>query len=968
MPNFRRHGLTAAQNQPSTPQKNNTPRPSRQDFSARRWLGNFKRPSRGRSFDWKRIARLVLTTGAALVLISLLAVAWVSRDLPSPERLANRQVAQSTKIYDRTGTHLLYEAYNDEKRTLVKLNQIAPLAAKATIATEDRLFYEHNGVRLPSILRARFFALIGRKSGAGGGSTLTQQLIKNTLVGSERRGLAGLLRKAKEAILAIRLERKYSKDQILELYLNEIPYGSTNYGIESASQSYFHKKAQDLSLPESATLAALIQRPSFFLSNPDSLRNRRDVVLRLMAEQGYITDEEKTKAQNEALRIFRGKGLFDAPHFVTYIQHLLENQLGPGLIDTGGLKVITTLDYDKQKLAEQIITEQGEKLAKTANANNSALVAIDPKTAQIIAMVGSRDYDNLEINGRFNVVTSGFLQPGSSFKPFVYAAAFEKGYTPETVVYDVLTDFDLRAGGAKYMPKNYDGKERGLVTFRQALQGSLNIPAVKAMYLVGGKQTVEFAKRFGYTAFTGDPDLTMVLGGHEVNMLEHANAYATLANQGKFHAPVGILKVESPSGETLLEWKPTPGSVAISPELAALTSNVLSDNNARAYVFGAFNNLVLPGRPVAAKTGTTNDSKDAWTLGYTHSLAAAVWVGNTPKRMPMKGGGNLLAGTIWNKFMAAALKNTPVEQFATSPANDATKPVLRGSDKGIVLPINSVTGKIASSSTPAELVTEKTFLPPHDILYYVSKDDPRGPSPQNPADDPQFSNWEAALRSWADRLAAAGKPVSFEEPPSEYDSIGSPELAPTISIESPLDGSTISNRQLNIQIKASAPRGVAKVVFSIDNFVIGESIAPPFSLSYYAKELTRGPHTLRVVAQDDQGNSAQKSITFGLDAPFDPASLQWFDASPLTLQKEDFPRVISLAPFRWDEIVDIKIYLSSGGDKKLIYTFNHQDKLLNNQLTFTWKNSPGDGSHALSAVLSDSSGRSSEYNLPIEVK
>ena len=913
----------------------------------------------------KTLGWAALIGALVLFIAGTAVVAWISRDLPDPNKINDRQVSQSTKIYDRTGEHMLYEIYQNQKRTLVNLDQIAASALKATVAVEDKNFYQHGGIQVKSIIRASFNNLIGRKSGSGGASTLTQQLIKNAIVGDERRGFAGYFRKIKEAILAIRLEKKYSKDQILKLYLNEIPYGSTNYGIEAASQSYFHKSAMDLTLAESATLAAIPKAPSRYLKDLDALRDRRDLVLALMYEQGYITEEEKKEAQGIALRIFRTGGPMDAPHFVLYVKQLLADKFGERAIDEGGLQVITTLDYDKQKIAEKIVKELGDKNAKDAKANNAALVSIDPKTGQILALVGSRDYNNDEINGQFDVATLGKRQPGSSFKPFVYTAAFEKGYTPSTVLYDVSTNFDARAG-EEYTPKNYDGKDHGLVTMRKALQGSLNIPAVKTLYLVGSASMIDFAKKFGYTTLTGDYGLSLVLGGAEVNLLEHTNAYATLANNGIYNEPVSLMKVTSNLGEVLYQWKEVEGQEAVAPELAATIADVLTDDEARSFIFAPHGNLTLPDRPVAAKTGTTNDNKDAWTLGYVPSLATGVWVGNTIPS-PMKAGGNTLAGAIWNKFMKETLKDVPPETFPAPPENDAQKPVLRGHNDGIILNINSETGKIANSSTPENLITPRTYLPPHDILHYVIKDDPRGANPAFPADDPQYSAWETGLQAWVERQQGS---VVLQEPPTEYDNVQSSALAPTLEFVSPTEGAVLTSRQIDIQVKATAPRGVTKVMYQIDGHSVGSSAQFPFNLSYYAQTLLKGPHMLSAVAVDDAGNSTQRNINFALQAEFDPPNFQWFDGESVDIKTDEFPRVINLVPFRWDDTKQIDIYLSAnGGASKLIYNFNHkEDQLVNNQLTFTWKNSPGVGEYVLKAVLTDNAGRKVEKVLEVVVE
>ncbi len=906
----------------------------------------------------------------SIILVGIIAaigvLAYVSKDLPDPNRLSEREIWQSTKIYDRTGEHLLYEAYQNQKRTLVGLDQMMPLLPKAVVSIEDKGFYQHSGVQVRSILRAAFNNLIGKRSGSGGASTITQQLIKNTMVGDER----SIFRKLKEAILALQLEKKYNKDEILKMYLNEVPFGSTNYGVEAASQSYFHKPAKDINLSEAATLAALIQAPTRYMNNPNTLHDRRDTILKLMADQGYITIEQKTQAQNEALRIYRGGNLTDAPHFVLYVKQLLADQFGEKTVDQGGLKVYTTLDFDKQKAAEKIVKENGDKFAKEANANNAALVALDPKTGQVLSMVGSRDFYNDEIDGQFNVAALGRRQPGSSFKPFVYTAAFEKGYTPETVIYDTITNFDQRTGSS-YTPKNYDNKEHGLLTIRESLGNSFNIPAVKALYLVGTQNAIDFAKRFGYTTFTGDPGLSLVLGGAEVNLLEHANGYATLANNGAYHQTVSILKVTDDKGGILSEWKNTSGTTAITPEIAATITNVLTDDNARATTFGRNSTLTLPDRSVAAKTGTTNDYKDAWTLGYTPSLAVGVWVGNTTPS-PMKGGGNKLAGLIWNQFMKAALSSTTPETFPEPPPNDALKPVLRGAVGGIKLKINKTNGKIATTSTPEALTEERTYLPPHDILHYVNKDDPRGPVPTNPENDPQYANWEKGLQNWVDKQNAAGKNLTLEEPPTEYDDGNyNPELAPQVKIISPTDNENIDSRQINIKIEAAAPRGIKQVIYYIDDIQVGTSDQFPFEFSYTFNKLYSTGHVVKVSALDDQGNSGSAQVSVLVNADFDPATFNWVDGESITLVKTDFPKLIQLKPIRWDDAKDIKVQLiNSAGKAKNIYSFNPNEEKTNDAglLEFTWKTYPGAGQYILKGTITSKTGYSEEKDLNMTIK
>jgi 1A family penicillin-binding protein len=891
-------------------------------------------------------------------------VLWVSRDLPDPEKLNDRSVAQSTKIYDRTGTHLLYEVFQDQKRTLIELSDIAPLAVKATIAVEDKHFYEHKGVRLLSIIRAGVSNLLGWNSGGGGASTLTQQLIKNAVIGDEH----SYYRKIKEAILALRLEKKYNKDQILKLYFNEIPYGSTNYGIESAAQSYFQKSAKNLTLAEGATLAALPQLPSYYLNNLEALKQRRDLVLRLLNEQGYITEDEKTQAQAEPMTLKFSVTNISAPHFVLYVKQLLADQFGEKTVDQGGLKVITTLDWDKQKIAENAVTELGNQFAKEYNANNAALVALDPKTGQILSMVGSRDYNNDEIDGQFNVAVLGERQPGSSFKPFVYLAGFEKGYTPDTVLYDVVTNFD-RSSEKGYIPKNYDGAEHGLVTVRQALQLSLNIPAVKMLYLVGGGTMQDFGRRFGYTTFNKSPEyygLSLVLGGAEVNLLEHTNGYATLANSGVFNKTSPILKVTDTKGDTLYEWKDESKKI-IEKKFVDILTNVLTDDAARASTFGRGGVLTLPGRPVAAKTGTTNDSKDSWTLGYTPSLTAGVWVGNTTPAT-MKGGGSTLAGKIWHKFMDEALKDTPVESFPLLPPNDAEKPILRGTVGGIKVQVNKTNDKIATSSTPESLIMEKEYLPAHTILHYVYKDDPRGLIPDDPSADPQYDGWEIGLADWIRRETEAGRVKTFSNPPTEYDITPiNPELVPTINILQPTLNQILTDRNINITVEATAPRGVVKVFYKIDGNYIGESNNYPFNFSYYAQQLTTGIHILTAVAEDDQGNPGMSEAVFNFQAGDPDPYFNWVGEAGV-LKQSDFPKTFYLDVFRWDDIDNIKVYLVADGVERLVYTFDKNDELQEGNLEFIWKKIPDIGDYVLKAVMTDKNNKvlTSELKTAVE--
>ncbi|PIR76697.1 MAG: hypothetical protein COU32_00655 [Candidatus Magasanikbacteria bacterium CG10_big_fil_rev_8_21_14_0_10_42_10] len=906
------------------------------------WGAPFRKGSRKRTF---KILLSLMVLGF-LGIVGLFV--WASRDLPDPNRLTDRQIAQSTKIYDRTGEHLLYEVFTDQKRTLVTIDELPKDLINGVIATEDTTFYQHHGVRPLSLIRAVLVGLLpGKRIQAT--STLTQQLVKNAILTNER----SITRKLKEIILSLRLEQIYTKDQILQIYFNEIPYGSTNYGVESAAQSYFGKHASELTLPESATLAGMPKAPSSYLNDPVKLKARRNFVLKRMAEEGYITDEQKTDAQALPLTINPAYANIDAPHFVLYVKEKLVEQYGEQVVDTGGLKVITSLDWDKQQIAEDVIDTVGTKALAEANANNTSLVALDPTTGQILAMVGSKDFYDDSIDGQFNVATLGKRQPGSSFKPIIYTAAFEKGYTPNTILYDVVTNF--ASSGKSYTPKNYDLSEHGPVTMRQALQGSLNIPAVKTLYLVGDKKGVDFAERLGYTTLSeGDFGLSLVLGGGEVILLDHVAAYATFANNGVHHTPVSILKVEDKDQHILYEWKPDHGDKVLDKTITDTISDVLSDDASRAYAFGAGGVLTLPGRPVAAKTGTTNGYVDAWTVGYTPSLVAGVWAGNTDNTAMKRGfGGSIVAAPIWHAFMARALEGSTVESFAPAPPTNTDKPVLNGSTGGgITLKVDEITGKIATSSTPEQYIVERTFIQPHSILHYVNKDDPRGQAPEDPNQDPQYQIWETAIQDWITRKKEADPTwnISFEDPPTEYDDLHALELIPSLEIVYPAASSTIYTRQINTDVRVSAPRGVTKVTYQLDGVYVGVIRNHPFNLDYYAQGLTKGEHTLEVTVEDDVGNKLTKNISFTLgDIGTEAPSVTWGSGST-ALSASDFPRVFLLSIFKREDIARVEISARQGSHTIPIETLTDFSTLdFNNSIAVTWQSTPESGTWTLIA-------------------
>ena len=853
-----------------------------------------------RTWDKKTLVKNVLLVGLGLVLLGslffLILFAWVARDLPDPNSLSMRTVAQSTKIYDRTGEHLLYEISGDEKRTLVTLEQIPQDVLDATIAAEDRKFYEHGGIDVKGIIRAVLVNVTSLDPTGQGASTITQQLVKNAILTTEQT----YTRKVKEILLALALERRYSKDEILQLYLNEIPYGSTNYGIQSASLAYFDKDVSELSLAQSATLAALPQAPSAFLNNPERLKERRDWILRSMEELGTISEEELNTALAEETPVELSLTNIDAPHFVLWVKELLVEQYGERTVEQGGLVVTTTLDWDKQGFAETAVTNNYEARAETYGFDNSGLLALDPRNGHILAMVGSADYFDDEIDGQVNVTVRP-LQPGSSMKPIVYAAGFERGYTPNTLLWDVNTTFGTATGA--YAPKNYDLREHGPVSVRKALQGSLNIPAVKMIYLIGVDRALDFAERLHYSTFSDRSNfgLAIVLGGAEVKLIDHVAAYGTFATDGLYQEPVALLKVVDHDGTVLQEWKEAEGERVMEANIARMMNNVLSDNGSRAFVFGANSYLQLGGRPVAAKTGTTNDYKDAWTVGYTPQLVAGVWTGNTDGRTMLRGSdGSVVAAPIWNEFMRNALSSEAIIPFTSPAIPIAGKPVLDGQMPAQTVTIDSASGKLATDRTPERFKVEKSCGEYHTILRYVERSNPTGPVPERPENDPAYVGWEAAVQDYLVRHNASLEEgeVALEvcEIPTESDDVHTAENEPSLTIQSPNRGDDVS-RVFEVKIRASAPRGISRVEYQIDGSTVlvhDDQNGTTLSLPSW---IDSGTHMLSVIVYDDVDNSKADDISidvteggndngFTISNPFNNQEIERTDA-PYTIAIEN---------------------------------------------------------------------------------
>ncbi len=807
----------------------------------------------------------------------LLFAAWVSKDLPRPNELSARNSPQSTKIYDRTGEVLLYEVHGGERRTLVPIDKIPLVMQHATVAIEDRRFYEHHGVDWLGLVRAVVRNGL-RGQGPKGTSTLTQQLVRNTIIVNER----SYLRKLKEMILSLQIERTYTKEQVLQMYLNEVPYGSTLYGIEAATLAYFNKSSQELTLDEATLLASIPQAPDRLSPYGTGLRGdnrpqlvaRQHLVIDKMREQNFITEEQARDAKaTDTLKKLQPQrlGSIKAPHFVMYVRGLLSERFaeegGLRYVEQSGLKVITSLDWKLQEKAEKMVSEWVEKNGAKYQFNNAALVSLDPTNGEILTMVGSADYFNNEIEGKVNV-TLAPRQPGSSFKPIVYAAAFAKGYLPQTEVYDTLTNFPT--DGRSYEPRNYNLREYGVVSLRKALQGSLNIPAVKVLYLVGIGQALDFAENLGYTTFKERSrfGLALVLGGGEVTPLEHTHAFSAFANDGIQAPTTPLLRVEDAKGASLFTADRSTRRV-LDPQVPRLLSDVLTDNVARTYIFGSSNRLTLPDRPVAVKTGTTSDYHDAWTIGYTPNLVTTVWVGNT-RRVPMKAGADssTVAAPLWQNFMKEATKDRPKTAFQKPEPPTTDRAALLGRVLLKKLRIDKATDLLAHEFTPPEQVEERSYLEPHDLLSYLEKDDPLGEPPTNPASDPHFSAWEAGVRSWLERTHAS----TTAQAPTLTSAIFDPANAPVINVLEPVNQSVLTSSFLPINLNVSAPRGVTSVHVALGEHDLGTvKNGPPWVFGFpLSTDIPNGFYDLTFTARDDVGNSTKHTITIQIDRSIEP--------------------------------------------------------------------------------------------------
>ncbi len=766
----------------------------------------------------KPINKFVLVLAAIIVFVVGFFF-YIIRTIPTTNEITQRQIAESTKIYDRTGENLLYEIHGEEKRTAISFDKIPNTMKEATISIEDNSFYSHSAFDLKGILRA-IFVDITTGTRAQGASTITQQLAKTAFLSSEKT----IIRKLKELVLAWKLENTYTKDQILNLYLNQVPYGGNAYGIEAASQAYFNHGAEKLSLSESAMLAALTQAPSYYSpwgSHTNELEDRRRLVLKRMLDLKYIDQAQFAFAlANKPVVVSRPTSSIRAPHFIFYVQDYLREKYGEDVLEAGGLKVTTTLDWDLQQAAELAIKNGVKRNSELYGGENAAMVVEDPTTGQILAMVGSKDFfadpvpngctpgKNCKFEGNFNVATQGQRQPGSALKPFVYMTMLQQGFLPETILWDVPTEFaagrsdcpaDVNFANDNircYHPQNFDNKFRGPVMVKDALAQSVNVPAVKALYLAGLKNVLDNLSSFGITTLN-DPNrfgLSLTLGGGEVKLTELAGAYSVLANDGTYHKQAVVLKAEDKNGNVLEEYKDNNKKV-IDSKYPRLIDDILSDVDLRAPLYSSSLGLtVVPGHQIALKTGTTNDYKDAWTIGFTPDMVAGVWVGNNNQEpLTSKGSSILAAVPIWHEFMAKALSNRPLVTFPRPDHESSSNPIIRG-----------------------ELVRGEY----HEILYYLGR-----------VNDSQFNNWEEGVKRWLlNNQVNINKFKTTASAPVIETTTNAPAGDIGLTINSPGNGSFVAGI-ININVDAYSNNKVSKLeVYLNDNLI--DSKVGDFGKSY----------------------------------------------------------------------------------------------------------------------------------------
>lgn len=821
-----------------------------------------------KNISWPKLLRLftlfIFAGILTLFLLTSLLFAYYAKELPRPDMIIRRE-GFSTKIFARKG-ELLYDVFSEQQRTPVELKDVPQHLREATIAIEDKNFYKHQGFDPKGWLRAIFNIVFRFR--LQGGSTLTQQLVKNVLLTPKRT----LSRKIKEFILAVQIEKKYTKDEILQMYLNEAPYGGTAWGVGTAAEIYFNKKVNELNLAESAILAGLPQSPSYyspFGPNPNAYLKRTLDVLRRMREDGYITVEEEKKAQEELkkIKIKPSGAKFKAPHFVMYIKQFLEEQYGEKIVEQGGLRVYTTLDLELQEKAEEIVRKEIEKVEKHKVTNGAALV-LDPNNGEILAMVGSKNFFAKDYDGQVNVCLS-LRQPGSSIKPITYVTALKKGFTAATMIVDTETRF---VGGPRgdYIPKNYDRKEYGPVQLRYALGNSLNISSVKLLALVGVKDMLETAYSMGLTTLEPTQEninrlgLSVTLGGGEVRLIDLAAAYSAFANGGFKIEPQPILKIEDHKGKIIYEAKKLKSKKVLDEGEAFIISHILQDNQARLLTFGANSLLNITSRQVAVKTGTTDDLRDNWAIGWTPDKLVAVWVGNNDNSpMDRVVSGITGASPIWRQIMLEAVKKDPLKEFKKPdkviekevdiisgwPSHDnwpkRTEFFIKGTEPNGPDPIHTklkVCKTDGNKLAPETLVAKGEF---EEKEYIILKETDPIAKDKN--------RWQEGIDNWINKQSdnRYKYPKEFCSSPDEV----------IVKIKKPADWSEVDN-EFELEVEAVADDGIEKVEFYIDDKLEAEIFTKPYKSKLI---LENGIYKLKAVAYSKSGKSSHKEITLGVN-------------------------------------------------------------------------------------------------------
>ncbi|MCB9813665.1 MAG: transglycosylase domain-containing protein [Pseudomonadales bacterium] len=801
------------------------------------------------------------------ILVFFIAFAWFSRNLPKPGEVVRRD-GFSTKIFDRNDK-LLYDLFDDERRTPVSIAEIPKDLQNATVAIEDKDFYKHQGFDILTLIRIPYNAVFRRK--VIGGSTLTQQLVKNALLTNER----SITRKFKELVLSLQIERKFTKDEILEMYLNEAPYGGTAWGVGTAAEIYFNKPVGELNLVESAVLAGLPQRPSSYSPYTGKTDDdgqplwklRAKGVLRRMAEDDYITElaHEQAVSDLDTLEFEKSAVSIKAPHFIFYVSDLLSEMFGDEAVEAGGFKVTTTLDLEMQEKAQEIVASEVDNV-NDLNITNGAALVMDPKNGEILSMVGSRDYNNDEIGGQYNVVVDGLRQPGSSIKPVTYLAMIQQGYSPASMIADVETVFAPHENAKKYEPKNYDGKFRGPVSLRNSLGSSLNIPAVKSLATVGIDNFLSLAYDMGFVTLEPTPEnkqrfgLAVTLGGAEVHMIDMVTAYSSFANYGEKIEPIAILKIEDVDGNIVYEHRDVEGSQTFLPEEAFMINNILSDNFARAIAFGT-NSLLNINPNVAVKTGTTNDQRDNWAVGWSQDVIVAAWVGNNDNSaMKSVASGVSGATPIWRKIMLMVLdsdeysapewiipeniEKIAVDKISGWPAHDDFESredyIISGTLPDVPDPIHQKLklckgeDKLASDARiAANDYDEKEFI-------ILREDDPFSTDGVN--------RWQQGIDAWI-----SAQEDSRYKYPTEYCG-DTKEIY--VRITEPSDKKNFSETNIKVKVESDSSDGIEKIELWVDGS-LRETVN---SRSYETNvSMSAGKHELKAFAYSRSGEKKESS-------------------------------------------------------------------------------------------------------------